>query len=201
MKRLLPLTLSLAFVLAACGVDSTGLSAESKRTPHPKTNPAASVVVQEFADLQCPACRSAHTTLLKPIVEKYGTSIRYEFHHFPLRTIHQFALDAAEAAECAADQGKFWEYIDLDYAQQDQMSKAKLREWAEEAGVADMALFDRCTQSHVKRDEILADYAEGDKMGVQGTPTFFVNGTKVESTMDALTGAIDAQLAAARKVL
>lgn len=195
MKRLLPLSLAaLSLALAAC-VDTTGLSAESSRSAHPKTNANASVVVTEYGDLQCPACRSAFAMLINPLVEKYGTRISLEFEHFPLQTIHPYALPAAEASECAADQGKFWEYIDLVYMNQDKLNRDALAQWATQLQL-DMDTFGRCTKSHIKRETILADYEEGSENGVQGTPTFFVNGAKVEATMDALSAAIDAQLAA-----
>jgi protein-disulfide isomerase len=194
MTRFLPFSvIAASLALVAC-VDTTGLSAESSRTPHPKTNPAASVVVTEYADLQCPACRAAYSMVSEPLVEKYGTRIRFDFAHFPLQTAHPYALAAAEASECAADQGKFWEFVAIDFERQDQLSRDALDDWAQELKL-DMDVFGRCTKSHIKRDEILASYNEGVEMGVQGTPTFFVNGVRVESTIDALSAAIDAQLA------
>ncbi len=176
------------FVLAAC-VDTTGLSASSSRGPHPKTNPDAIVTVEEFADLQCPACRGAQP-LVNAIIEKYGRQIRFDFRHFPIRSIHQYAIVAAEAAECAADQGKFWEFEELAYEKQPELNKNAPTAWAKSLGL-DMDLFKRCTRSHIKKNEIMADYDEAQKRGVRGTPTFFVNGKKVESTMAALSAAID----------
>lgn len=190
MKHLLP-TLILTLFLAAC-VDTTGLSAESKRPP--KGNPDGAVIVMEFADFQCPACKAAHTQILQPLLEKYGSQIRYEFHHFPIRTLHRYALDAAQAAECAADQGKFWEFTDIDFAKQKEMSREAIKTWVQEAGVADMALWQRCVDSEIKRDTILADYDDGKGKGVVGTPTFFVNGTKVDSDLAKISSAIDAVL-------
>jgi protein-disulfide isomerase len=193
MKRLLPLIASVsAVVLAAC-TDTTGLSSELKRTAHPSTDPGAIVQVVEFADLQCPACRAAHEQVVKPLVAKYGKKIRYDFMHFPLR-MHPYALLAAQASECAADQGKFWEYVDVNYANQDKMSKDIIREWAQSIGV-DMALFDRCLDSGIKEDAIVEEYEKGQGVGVSGTPTFFVNGKKVESGLSEISAAIDAALA------
>lgn len=195
MKRFLPIaTAAAALVLSAC-VDTTGISAELKRTSHPSTDPAAIVKVVEFADLQCPACKSAHTAIVKPVIEKYGKKIRYDFMHFPLRTIHPFALSAAEASECAADQGKFWEFVDLDFQNQEKLNKLVLSEWARTLGL-DMDLFTRCLDSGIKRDAILEEYNKAKGVGVTGTPTFFVNGQKVESSAAAIGAAIDAALAA-----
>ncbi|MEQ1849721.1 MAG: DsbA family protein [Candidatus Peribacteraceae bacterium] len=186
--RLPFITLTLSLVLVAC-VDTTGLSAESSRPL--KGNPSALVLVQEFADLQCPACKAAHEQINGALLEQYGDSIRLEFMHFPLRGIHPYAMEAAEAAECAADQGKFWEFVDMNYANQSSLKSAALREWGA-ALKLDSALFDRCIESDIKEDTILADYAEGQKMGVNGTPSYYVNGKKVGSSVEELGAAIDA---------
>lgn len=175
--------------LAACGVDTTGLSPDSSRMA--KGSDTALVTVTEYGDFQCPACKGAHTLINKPLVEQYGSRIRFAFKHFPLRAIHPYALEAAEAAECAADQGKFWEFVDLAYEEQENLSSSKLRDWANILGL-DEALFDRCVRSNIKEDTILADYKEGEASGTEGTPTYFVNGTKVPSSVDAISAAIDA---------
>ena len=194
MKRLLPIIVSVsALALAAC-VDTTGLSDTLSRTAHPNTDPNAAVQVAEFADLQCPACRAAHDQIVKPLIAKYGKKIRYDFMHFPLRTMHPYALSAAEASECAADQGKFWEFVDLNYANQDKLNKDVFAEWGQQLGL-EADTFDRCIRSGIKRDAILEEYEQGKQVGVAGTPTFYVNGQKVESGMEELSKAIDAALA------
>ena len=186
MKKLL-IALSATLLLTAC-IDKTGLSADSTRPP--AGNADAGVTVLEFADLQCPACRAAYELVTKPLLEKEGSRIRFVFKHFPLQQIHRFAMEAAEAAECAADQGKFWEFVDLDYTKQDQLSSQALRDWAKELNL-DVDLFNRCVRSHIKRPFILSEYDEGEKGGVRGTPTFFVNGKQVETTVEALTKAVN----------
>jgi protein-disulfide isomerase len=186
MKHLIPLSF-VTLALAAC-VDTTGLSGESSAYPHPQSNPNAAVVVAEFGDLQCPSCKAAHEVIVKPMLAELGSTIRYEFHQFPLSSIHRYALDAAEASECAADQGKFWEYIDIAFTRQDELSKDALKEWAAPLGL-DTDLFGRCLDSHIKRDVVLEQYEAGRELGVTGTPTFFVNGRKVESTIDAIRSA------------
>jgi protein-disulfide isomerase len=182
--------LLLTSFLSAC-VDTTGLSPSSSRGPSPKSTPDARVVVWEYADLQCPACRAAHEKLTTPLLEAHGKDIRFEFRHFPLRTLHRYALEAAEAAECAADQGKFWEFVDLAYEKQPELSTAALKTWAGELTL-DMDLFGRCTASQIKKDMIMGEFEAGKALGVGGTPTFFVNGTKVEAVMEQLTEAITA---------
>lgn len=183
-----------SLLLTACDVDTTGLSAITSRTANPATSQQATVTVSEYADLQCPACASAYSQIAEPLIAKYGTSIGFEFNHFPLRALHQYALDAAEASECAADQGKFWEYIDLAYTKQTEMNRTTIKQWASDLGL-DMDLFGRCTDSHIKRKTILGEHEEGTDAGVLGTPTFFVNGKQVESDLATISAEVDAALA------
>ncbi len=191
MKKFLSVipTLALTLTLAAC-VDTTGLSAESSRGAHPSTDSGASVTVTEYGDLQCPSCRGAQELVVKPLIAKYGKQISFEFAQFPLQAIHPYAMISAEASECAADQGKFWEFIDLVFTNQTSLSPNALNEWATQLKL-DMDLFGRCMKSHIKRPTIQAEYNAGKALGVAGTPTFFVNGKKVESTLAAISAAID----------
>lgn len=172
------LWLSILILAAAC-TSKEGLSAESSKPP--TGNPQSSLIIEEFADLQCPACKGAHTTLFKPLLQKYGSAIRYEFRHFPIRSIHAYAQEAAEAAECAADQGKFWEFVDDTYENQSKLSRKDLLARAEKVGIADLNVFERCMKSRIKRDTVQREYQEGVKRGVSGTPTFFVSGEKAAS--------------------
>jgi len=190
MRSILPL-FALSFLLSAC-VDTTGLTKTSSKQP--KGNPTAAVIVQEFADIQCPACKAAQEQVTTPLLAKYGNQIRFEFKHFPLRTIHPYAFEAAQAAECAADQRKFWEFIDMAYEKQRELKSDALRAWGAALGL-DVDLFDRCIRSDFKSDIVLSDFKEGEARGVTGTPTFFVSGMKVPSTIADLSVAIDQALA------
>ena len=181
---LILLSLSL-LTLTACGVDTTGLSAASSKTISPKSNANATVSVVEYGDLQCPACQGAYMLIDKPLLEQSGSFIQFSFKQFPLTSLHQYAMEAAEASECAADQGKFWDFLDIDYTNQKDLNSAALDTWAQTLGL-DMKLFDRCRQSHIKQKAIQAEYDQGDALGVHGTPTFFVNGKQVESTLGAI---------------
>lgn len=183
MRRIHTLALASAFVLVSC-VDTAGVKPETSKTPHPLTNPNAAVTVIEYGDLQCPACQAAQLGIVQPLLQQFDNQIRFEFRQFPLSTIHRFALEAAQASECAADQGKFWEFIDLAYAKQNELSSEALRDWAEELTL-DGDLFDRCIRSKMKRDIVMSEYKEGQSKGVGGTPTFFVNGQIVEMSGDA----------------
>lgn len=196
MQKLLPLLLGTIFVTAC--VDTTGLSSESSRGP--RGNPNGVVVVTEYGDLQCPACKSAHEGVNKPLLEKYGNQVRFEFMHFPLQSIHRYALEAAQASECAADQGKFWEFVDTAYEHQKELSSSTLRQWAALLSL-DGSLFDRCVKSKIKKDAVLEDYEKGTNLGVTGTPTYFVNGTKVQAGFDTISKAIDVTLKGAMQKL
>ena len=182
MKRLIALLALVPIILTACGEPPVS-------TREPKGNPNAAVRIEEFSDLQCPACRTVHAGVVVPLIQKHGNNIRYDFKHFPLRASHRYALDAGEFAECAADQGKFWEFVDIAFEKQNEMSFDAFLEWAEEI---DLKVKDaeRCWKSHSKRGVVLADYKEGRNRGVEGTPTFFVNGQQVGS--DQLEQAIEA---------
>ncbi len=187
MKKLLLLATLTALTVTACK------AADTTSSRPPKGNPNSAILVEEFGDLQCPACKAAHEQVTKPLLEKYGNQIRFEFKHFPLRSIHRFALDAAEMSECAADQGMFWEFVDMDYENQDQLDNEALIEWVEQLGL-DVTAAERCWKSHSKRDTVLADYKEGRERDVGGTPTFFVSGVQVKTGFDTLSEAIDAAL-------
>jgi protein-disulfide isomerase len=193
MKRIFALSI-LTFALVGC-VDSEGISPELSSGVHPSTSENAVVMVTEYGDLQCPACRAAYSMLAEPLVQKYGTQIGFEFKHFPLSSIHPLAMPAAEASECAADQGKFWEFIGITYTRQEELSMDALDTWGQELGL-DMDLYSRCRRSHVKRGAITDSYDAGREAGVSGTPTFFVNGQQTEATIESLSAAIDQALGA-----
>lgn len=180
---------SLALFLGACGVDTSGLTAASSKAPDPKSNPGAFVTVIEYGDFQCLACKGGYEKLVQPLLAKFGSSIRFEFRQFPLTVIHQYAQAAAEASECAADQGKFWEFVDLAYIEQEKLSDDQLSIWAQTLGL-DTDVFARCTASRIKKAAVKADVDEGIALGVEGTPTFFVNGQRVANTIVDLEQAI-----------
>lgn len=193
LKKSLAASALAAFLLTGCGVDTTGISADS--TKKPRGSESASVTVTEYGDLQCPACKGAHELINKPLVEKYGDRIRFEYAHFPLQNIHRYALEAAMASECAADQGKFWEFVDTVYVKQADLGSESLRTWAGELGL-DKALFERCLASGIKKKVVLADFAKGEKLGVNSTPSYFVNGQRVTIGQ---VGDLDAAVEAALK--
>lgn len=192
MKLLQLITIPFAFaVLAAC-TDTGNFPTTSSKEP--AGNPNSPIVLAEYADLQCPACKAAHEQVIKPILEEYGNEIRYEFNHFPLRQIHRYALPAAKAAECAADQGKFWEFVDIAYENQEDMNNDVFESWGQMIGIQNTSEFVDCAESDAKRDLILAEYDEGRDLGVGGTPTLFLNGTQVSTSLAELRSAIEAEI-------
>jgi len=146
--------------------------------PRPvKGNAAATIVVEEFSDFQCPACKSAQPTA-EDVINTFGDKIAFYYKHFPLTAIHPFAFRAALAAECANDQGKFWEYHDVLFQNQPNFSEDELVRYAGDLGL-DGTSFSACVESRARQDVVRADMREGDNRNISGTPTFFVNGEAV----------------------
>ncbi|RIK99317.1 MAG: hypothetical protein DCC71_20480 [Proteobacteria bacterium] len=133
----------------------------------------AQVTIVAFSDFQCPFCNRVNPTLAK-LLETYPGKVRVAFKHMPLR-IHPDAPAAHAAAEAAHRQGKFWEMYDLIFANQRELSPAKFREYAQQLGL-DLAKFDKDVADAAVKQKIDADMKEADKLGVAGTPAFFING-------------------------
>lgn len=149
--------------------------------PRPyRGNSQAEILVEVFSDFQCPACRSVEP-YLKTIEEQYGYQIKIAFRHFPLTSIHPLALRAGIAAECANDQGKFWEYHDALYERQAQINTSFFGELARELQL-DMNNFDACMDRRAHLNTVRSDMREGTERGVNATPTIFVNGQQVPVT-------------------
>ncbi|MCF7843842.1 DsbA family protein [Candidatus Gracilibacteria bacterium] len=137
-----------------------------------------------FGDFQCPAC-AAYEPLVQQVVEDNKTIVKSVYKHFPLTQIHQNAMIAAKASEAAALQGKFWEMHDLLYEKQKDWSLGinaydVLLTYATTLGL-DTNKFKEDLNNKEIEDKIFAEYKEGVRLGVQGTPTFFLNGKKLES--------------------
>ena len=136
----------------------------------------ATVTIVEFSDFQCPYCRAAEPAL-KQIRAKYGDKVKLVYMDFPLG-MHPHAMDAAVAGRCASDQKKFWEFHDAMFADQTKLDAAGLKASAIKAGL-DAAKFNACFDAKPGAAGIKADQAEGERLGVTGTPTFFVNGREL----------------------
>lgn len=142
----------------------------------------ALVTIVEFSDFQCPACREA-APVIEDLIRKYQGKIKFVYRHFPLTSIHKNAILVAVAAEAAAEQSKFWEYSDILFDQQDAWSqiwdpRELFLTYAKQVGVSDLAKFQTHIESQASRSRILSDMNLGNQIGVDATPTFFVNGEK-----------------------
>lgn len=172
--------LVLACVVLSAGVTKRVQSGVEETAPAYRVKGAASapIVIVEFSDFQCPACRVAEEPL-KKLLELYGDDARFVFKHFPLEYPHPHARRAAGMTECAGRQGKFWELHGLLYKKQESWSRAEdapaaLETLAKEAGL-DMKAFAACMKDPAVDAAVLADMKEGDRRWVGSTPTFFIN--------------------------
>ncbi len=139
-----------------------------------KGDPKALVTIVEFSDFQCPFCKNSESTLHE-LLTKYDGRVKLAYLDFPLREIHPEAQRAAEAARCAGEQGKFWEYHDALYAEQSKLDGAELLTRARALHLDEKA-FQSCLDSGKFKSKIEADLEQGRKVGVAGTPGFFING-------------------------
>jgi len=164
---------------------------------HPSMgDPNGIVEVVEFSDFECPYCSRAAETM-QGLKARYPEKVRFTFRHFPL-SFHPAARPAAEHAQCAHEQGLFWPYHDLLFANQRELGTDKLQEYAAQAGV-DTTKLDECLRSGRAGAHVTADQSKGQEVGVGGTPSFYINGQAFAGnpTVDGIAAAIDAELAAA----
>ncbi len=136
--------------------------------------PTAPVTIVEFSDFQCPFCKKTQDTL-KDLLTKYHGRVKLAYLDFPLRASHPQAQSAAVGARCAGEQGKFWAFHDVLFADQSKLDEAGLAAHARTLGL-DETLFHACVKSGKFKDKIEQDLQQGSKVGVAGTPAFFING-------------------------
>jgi protein-disulfide isomerase len=163
-----------------------------------KGDPNAPVTIVEFSDFQCPFCKKSEGTLHE-LLTKYSGRVKLAYLDFPLREIHPQAQMAAEAARCAGEQRQFWEYHDALYAEQSKLDGAELLTRARALHL-DEKLFQACLDSGKFKSKIDADMEQGRKVGVAGTPGFFVNGVFLSGALPPadFEKIIDTQLALLR---
>jgi protein-disulfide isomerase len=141
----------------------------------------AKVTIVEFSDFQCPYCAKAATEAAQ-VVQKFPKDVKLVFKQFPLEDHSQAAL-AAEASLAAQDQGKFWPLHDKMYANFRQINRARILGWATEAGL-DMKRFQADLDTHKYAARVHAEEQEGEVAGVEGTPTFFINGKRFNGVFE-----------------
>ena len=161
-------------------------------------NPKGPVMIVEFSDFQCPYCRRVQPTLMA-VLAKFPGQVGLSFRDFPLREIHPDAQSAAEAARCAGEQGKFWEYHDLLFSQAP-LDRITLGAHAGKLGL-DAKRFDACLASGKFRAAVEEDLQVGVRAGVAGTPGFFINGIFLDGAqpLEEFARIINDELAALKK--
>src|SRR5271155_1250406 len=142
----------------------------------------APVTLVEYGDYQCPYCGEAYP-IVKALQERLGKQVRFVFRNFPLSEMHPHAEHAAEAAEAAGAQGKFWEMHDLLYENQDALDDENLQQYATVLGL-DVPRFVREMSEHSHAARAREDFRSGVRSGVNGTPTFFINGMRHDGSFD-----------------
>jgi protein-disulfide isomerase len=151
----------------------------------------APVTFVEYGDYECPYCGAAYP-IIKEVQSRMGDRLRFVFRNFPISTSHPHAEQAAEAAEAAASQGKFWEMHDLLYENQEHLDDADLHRYADQLGL-DVGVFDEELAEHVHAERVREDFMSGVRSGVNGTPTFYVNGARHDGgyQLDELLAALE----------
>jgi protein-disulfide isomerase len=155
------------------------------------------VTVVTFEDFQCPACAAYQADFMQ-LKQAYPENVKFVFRHFPL-SIHPNAIPASNAAEAAGARGHFYEYHDLLFAKQNEWSNltgenliAKFVEYAQEVGIEDIEAFETELEESKYIDKIRRDYSDGEELGVNATPTVFINGSKIaNSTFERMQSEIE----------
>ena len=143
----------------------------------------APLTLVEYGDYECPHCGAAHP-IVQEVRRRLGSRLRFVFRHFPLSELHPHAVLAAEAAEAAGAQGRFWEMHDSLFADQDALELEDLVRRAQDLGL-DVARFERELRDGVHRAAVETSFRTGVRSGVNGTPTFFINGVRHDGRWDA----------------
>jgi protein-disulfide isomerase len=152
----------------------------------------AAVTLVEYGDYQCPYCGAAYP-IVKEVQARMGDRLRFVFRNFPISTSHPHAEQAAEAAEAAAAQNSFWPMHDLLYENQQRLEIADLHAYADRLGL-DVDSFDRELSEHAHAARVREDFMSGVRSGVNGTPTFYVNGSRHDDSfeLETLLAAVEA---------
>jgi protein-disulfide isomerase len=161
---------------------------------HIQGPPEAPVILVEYGDYECPYCGAAYP-LVKTIVKRLGPKLRFVFRNMPLNQMHPNAELAAEAAEAAGAQGKFWEMHDALYEHQAELGPQLVRRLARRLQL-DAPKFEDDLVSRKFRDHVKRDFMSGVRSGVAGTPTFFINGERYDGELDerSLTAALQQKI-------
>jgi protein-disulfide isomerase len=153
------------------------------------------VTLVEYGDFQCPHCGRVEP-VVRELLAEFGDDLRYVFRHLPLQEVHENAQVAAEAAEAAEAQGRFWEMYEILLAHQDALGPEDLPRYAEELGL-DIDRFSQELRTHTHALRVARDVESADRSGVAGTPTFFINGRRHHgpNDIDTLTNLVRSTMA------
>jgi protein-disulfide isomerase len=146
---------------------------------------SAPITLVEYGDFECPHCGRAFP-IVEEVRRKLGDQMRFVFRHFPLSEIHSHAEGAAEAAEAAGAQGKFWEMHHLLFQHQDALALSQLLKYPKQLGI-DAAPFEKSLKAKEFEKHVRADFMSGVRSGVNGTPTFFINGIRYDGYVDVVS--------------
>ena len=152
---------------------------------HIQGRTSAPVTLIEYGDYECPYCGQAYP-IIKEVQKQLGNKLRFVFRNFPLTEIHPHAEHAAEAAEAAAVQNRFWEMHDYIFEHQQALDDKHLGKYADNLGL-NLAKFNNEMSSHVHAGRIREDFLSGIHSGVNGTPTFYINGIRYNDSWDLET--------------
>jgi protein-disulfide isomerase len=157
----------------------------SEDRDHIQGRAEAAVTLVEYGDYECPYCGAAYP-IIKEVQERMGERLRFVFRNFPITTSHPHAELAAEAAEAAAAQDRFWEMHDLLYENQQRLGEEDLRAYADQLGL-EVEPFDQELAEHVHAERVHEDFMSGVRSGVNGTPTFYINGLRYDDSYELET--------------
>jgi protein-disulfide isomerase len=166
---------------------------------HAQGRADAPVTLVKYGDYECPHCGRAYP-IVKEVQRRLGSKLRFIFRNFPLSESHPHAEHAAEAAEGAAAHGRFWEMHDMLYENQQALDDRHLVGYAKSVGL-DAATFEQELRAHAHKARVREDFLSGVRSGVNGTPTFFINGVRYDDSWDAdtLSDALEDAARAKRK--
>jgi protein-disulfide isomerase len=167
---------------------------------HIRGSVSAPVTLVEYGDYECPFCALAHR-VVGELRSRLGEQVCFVFRHFPLTTMHPHAQAAAEAAEAAAGQRKFWDMHDTLYRNQKHLDDSHLLAYANDLGL-DLRRFRDDLESHAHFPKVREDFMSGVRSGVNGTPTFYINGARHDGSWDlpSLLAATQSAMSAPRKL-
>jgi protein-disulfide isomerase len=168
--------------MSTTGWETTLTMPVSEDRDHIQGPADAPVTLVEYGDYECPYCGAAYP-IVKEVQSRMSDRLRFVFRNFPITTSHPHAEQAAEAAEAAAAQGRFWEMHDHLYENQRRLEDSDLRAYAETVGL-DVEQFDNELTEHVHAPRVREDFMSGVRSGVNGTPTFFINGRRHDDSYD-----------------